>query len=518
MRDTTSPEILALVGLTRSGATPLHRQLYDGLRQAILEGLLRAGQRVPATRLFAMELEVSRLTVLTAYEQLLHEGYLEARVGSGTFVSATLPDDALHAESPRRGGVRPRDAAAGKAVAAGQARSVGAMSPAARRRDEGLGLRPFRVGLPALDMFPTALWSRLVTRRARGLTAAQMAYGNPAGLGVLRAAIASHLRSARRVRCEAEQIIIVSGSQAALRLCASVLLRNGGVAAVEEPGYEGARAALTAGGGKLVPVPVDAEGIDVNYLETIEADERLAYVTPSHQYPLGMSMSATRRMAVLDWARRREAWILEDDYDSEYRYVSRPLGALQGMEPDTDATMQRRVIYIGTFSKVLFPALRVGYLVVPPSLHESFIAARDAMDLFPSTLYQLTLADFITEGHFARHLRRMRGIYVDRRDAMLDGLVRHCTGLLTIENADAGLHVATRLPPGMDDVSIVRDLSAHGLSATALSPCYRGPDAQAGLLLGFGGSREPALRRATRLLGEVLREKAEMRGARWTSR
>jgi len=332
-----------------------------------------------------------------------------------------------------------------------------------------------------------------------------MAYGDPAGLGVLRAAIASHLRSARRVRCEENDVIVVSGSQAALRLCANVLLTRESRAAIEEPGYPGARAALTAGGATVVPVPVDADGIDVDRLDALGDGVRAVYVTPSHQYPLGMLMSAARRLALLEWARRRSAWIIEDDYDSEYRYVSRPLGSLQGMEPHSDATAQRRVIYIGTFSKVLFPALRLGYVVVPPSLHEAFIEARECIDLFPPTLYQLTLADFITEGHFARHLRRMRGIYRGRRDALLDGFTRHCTGLLTMENSDAGLHVATRLPPGADDVSIVSQLSARGLSATALSPCYDGPDPQPGLLLGFGGSRESVLRRSMRVLAEVLR-------------
>ena len=499
MRRTTSPEILALVTLDRAREITLHRQLYDGLRRAILEGLLRPGERVPATRQFATELGISRFTVLTAYQQLLHEGYLEARVGSGTFVSASLPDDALHAARAAN------EAVSAQQTAIKRKRSpVLSAGPSERRLDRGGGLRPFHISLPALDAFPHAEWARLVSRNARGLTPANMAYGDPAGLAVLRSAIAAHLRSARRVRCEADEVIIVSGSQAALRLCASVLLTRESRAAIEEPGYPGARAALTAGGATLVPVPVNAEGIDVDRLEALGDSIRAVYVTPSHQYPLGMSMSATRRLAILEWARRRRAWVIEDDYDSEYRYVSRPLGSLQGMEPDSDAMAQRRVIYIGSFSKVLFPALRLGYLVVPPALHEAFIEARECIDLFPPTLYQLTLADFITEGHFARHLRRMRGIYRGRRDALLDGFARHCSGLLTMENSDAGLHVATRLPSGANDVSIVTRLSARGLSATALSPCYDGPDPQPGLLLGFGGSREPVLRRSMRVLAEVL--------------
>jgi GntR family transcriptional regulator/MocR family aminotransferase len=211
-------------------------------------------------------------------------------------------------------------------------------------------------------------------------------------------------------------------------------------------------------------------------------------------------MSAPRRLALLDWARRRDAWIIEDDYDSEYRYVSRPLGALQGMDD------HGRVIYVGTFSKVLFPALRVGYLVVPPMLWDAFITAREALDVFSPTLYQLALADFITEGHFARHLRRMRGIYQRRHDALLDGLARHCDGMLTMHNADAGLHVATTLADGIDDVEVIRRLRARNLTAMALSICYIGRERRNGLLLGFGGFSEGRLAYATRALGELLRD------------
>ena len=306
-----------------------------------------------------------------------------------------------------------------------------------------------------------------------------------------------------RVRCEAEQVLIVSGSQAALRLATAVLLARGDRVAVEEPGYPGARAALGAGGAGLVPVPVDEEGMSVASLRRRGGRVRAAYVTPSHQYPLGRSMTAARRLALLDWARRGGAWVLEDDYDSEYRYVSRPLGALQGMDG------HGRVIYIGTFSKVLFPALRVGYLVVPPSLWQRFIDAREAFDLFSPTLYQLALAEFLREGHLARHLRRMRGVYLERREALLSGLARHCGDRLTLHNADAGLHVAVLLPAGLDDADVVRRMAERGLTATALSTCYVGTARRSGLLLGFGGSTERRLLEATRVLGEVLRDSGQ---------
>jgi GntR family transcriptional regulator/MocR family aminotransferase len=482
MSSPASPQLLALLPLDRHLGVPLHRQIYDGLRRAILDGMLRAGERVPSTRDLAAGLEVSRFPVLTAYEQLLHEGYLEGRVGSGTFVRAALPDDALRAIPARS--IRGRDAA------------PPAIEPGPR--DEG-GLRPFRVSLPALDEFPRAVWSRLVARHARRLSPEHMAYGDPAGLGALRSAVAEHLRTARAVRCEAGQVLIVSGSQAALRLCATVLLGRGDLVAVEEPGYPGARAALVTSGAELAPVPVDGEGMDPAALRALGPRVRAACVTPSHQYPLGVSMSAARRLELLEWAERHDAWVLEDDYDSEYRYVSRPLGALQGM------STAGRVVYVGTFSKVLFPAVRVGYLVVPPGLRDAFVDAREALDIFSPTLYQLVVADFLAEGHFARHLRRMRAVYLRRRQALLDGIARHCGGMLAVHNADAGLHVATLLPDGFDDLEVVRRMTERGLTAIPLSTCYAGEARRSGLLLGFGGSDERALAAATQMLGEILR-------------
>ncbi len=468
----------------RTSGVPLHRQVSEGLRRAILDGLLRPGQRVPSTRALAAELGVSRLPVLSAYDQLLHEGYLTARTGSGTFVAAALPDDLLRSPVP-------------------QARTVSrrVSHPPPPARDSG-GLGPFRMSLPALDQFPHALWARLVARHAHALNHAQMAYGDPAGVVPLREAIADHLRTARAVRCEAEQVLITSGSQAALRLATAVLLSRGDRVAVEEPTYPGARAALGASGSELVSVPVDTEGMSVASLRRRGERVRAAYVTPSHQYPLGTSMTAAPRLALLDWACRQDAWVLEDDYDSEYRYVSRPIGALQGMGAD------ERVIYVGTFSKVLFPAVRVGYLVVPQSLWHRFIDAREAFDLFSPTLYQLALAEFLREGHFARHLRRMRAVYLDRRDALLAGLARYCGSRLTVHNADAGLHLAVLLPDGLDDRDVVRRMAGRGLTATALSTCYAGKNRRSGLLLGFGGSTGRRLFEASRVLGEVLRERS----------
>jgi GntR family transcriptional regulator/MocR family aminotransferase len=485
-RASASPPILAHLPIRRGTGTPLHRQIYDGLRRAILEGLLRPGQRIPSTRGLATELGVSRLPVLAAYEQLLHEGYLTGRTGAGTFVSDALPDETL------RPGPAARTTGRSPATPASVERRL-------RERHQP-GLRPFRMNLPALDEFPHVIWSRLVARHAHAMTAPMMAYGDPAGVAGLRVAVAEHLRTARAVRCEADNVLMVSGSQAGLTIAAHVLLSPGDAIAIEEPGYLGAHAAFRGAGIELIPVPVDDEGLDVAALYRTGRRVRSVYITPSHQYPLGPSMSASRRLALLEWAERRDAWIIEDDYDSEYRYVSRPLGALQGMSDG------RRVVYIGTFSKVLFPAVRVGYLVVPPALWDDFIRMRDAVDIFTPTLYQLALADFIREGHFARHLRRMRLLYQRRRDALLEGLARHCAELVTVHNADAGLHLAAVLHSGARDIAVIRRMTEQGLSAMPLSTCYLEGNKQQGLLLGFGGFDERRVMGATRQLRDVLLE------------
>ena len=305
------------IPVDRAATAPLYRQIYRGVRAAILDGRLSHGQRLPSTRTLANELGVSRLPVLTAYDQLLHEGYLVGRVGAGTYVALSIADrhDRAATQTPARssGEVRDRLPPPGPA---GQ-------DPAALS-----SLGPFRVGLPALDLFPRRAWSRLVSRHARQLPTELMAYGGPAGHLPLRAAVAEYLRAARGVRCEPEQILVVAGSQMALQLCASVLLHAKDVACVEDPGYPGAWSALGTRGSTLRAVPVDDGGLMVRALERRGARVRLAYVTPSHQYPLGMAMAASRRLELLEWARRHDAWILEDDYDSEYRFASRPLGAL----------------------------------------------------------------------------------------------------------------------------------------------------------------------------------------------
>jgi len=468
----------------KDSGVPYYQQIYRGLLAAILDGRVETHQRLPSTRSLALELGISRLPVLYAYEQLLHEGYLTGRVGAGTFV-ASLGAARRDRTLSRSGTGRPRPPQMEPA-------------PESRDGDHDRALAPLRVGLPALDIFPRTTWARLVARHARRLSPQLMAYGGPAGYAPLRATIASYLRAARGLNCDATQVVIVAGSQMALRLCASALLRRGDVVGMEDPGYPGARIALGDTGATVRGVPVDDGGLSVDALSRFRSRLRLVYITPSHQYPLGMAMTAARRLALLEWARRQDVWLVEDDYDSEYRFASRPLGALQGMDDS------ERVIYVGTFSKVMFPSLRLGYVVVPRPLLARFLEARDAFDLFSPTLYQAALTDFIEEGHFARHVRRMRAVYTKRRDALVSALDRHLRGRLQIVNTEAGMHLCVRLGPGLNDVAVAEAAAAHGLSPIALSTCYLEADARPGLVLGFGGSSEPQLDRAVAVLSKVL--------------
>lgn len=481
--------IVPVIAVDRASAKPLHRQIYEGFREAIVERRLRAGQRLPSTRGLAAELGISRIPVLQAFEQLLAEGYFESRTGAGTFVAGSLPDD-LSTASDRPGRGRPAARPGRRAVSRAPEVLLGA-DP----KPWLAGWGAFRVSQPAVDRFPLQIWSGLVTRHSRNPRSRQMFYGDPMGYRPFREAVAEYLRTARAVRCDAEQILVVSGSQQALDISARVLLEPHSQVWVEEPGYDGARDVLRMAGARLVPVPVDDEGLDVAAGIARCPQARAAYVTPSHQYPLGMTMSASRRLQLLDWAQRGGAWVIEDDYDSEYRYGSFPVAALQGIDQDS------RVIYIGTFSKVLFPALRIGYIVVPADLAGRFAAVREAMDIFPPTLYQAVLADFLGEGHFGRHLRRMRLLYGERRAVLVEALRQEIGDALRVVGDAAGLHLTARLPAGVDDRAIAEQAARQGLWVMPLSACCLDAPSR-GLVLGYGGtSRTEILDGVRRLRG-----------------
>jgi GntR family transcriptional regulator/MocR family aminotransferase len=486
-----APGILPAITIDRTAASPLYRQIYDGYREAIVDRRLRGGQRLPSTRALAVALRISRIPVLNAFEQLLAEGYFESRRGSGTFVAASLP-----AEAPAK------DSSAAHPTVKGPGPRVVAHRPAAALRSTPEpwlgGYGAFRLSEPAMDHFPLAVWSRLVARNCRGTARGEMAYGSAMGFLRFRAAIAAYLRTARAVRCEAEQIMVVSGSQQALEITARVLLDPGQSVWVEEPGYEGAHDALGMAGARIVPVPVDEGGLDVAAGMARDPRARAAYVTPSHQYPLGFTMRPDRRLQLLDWAQATGAWLIEDDYDSEYRYESQPISALQGLDRDA------RVIYIGTFSKVLFPAVRIGYLVIPPDLVGRFSAVRAAMDICPPGLNQAVLADFIAEGHFARHLRRTRAIYAERRGAMVEALHRELGPRLEVVGAQAGIHLTAILAEGAEDRAISERAARDGLWVMALSSRYLGPPTRQGLVLGYGGTSVEQIPDAVRRLRRIM--------------
>jgi len=489
-----------LINLDGESRTPLYRQLYDSLRRAILAGQLAPGTRLQSSREMAAELNVSRNTVVSAFEQLLAEGYLEGQVGSGTYVSRALPEDLLNVRSVTRRFTRatggpPELSARGKTFAA-LARGV------ARSPDI---VRPFQPGISALDCFPFDIWSKLASKHWRRPADGLLSYGEPQGHAPLRRAVASYLGLSRAVRCTPEQVIIVDGAQMAFDLVARVLLDPGDAAWIEEPGYPGARAALAAAGARLVHVPVDAEGLDVAAGAVLEPKARLIYATPSHQFPLGMTMSLARRLALLGWASRAGAWIVEDDYDSEYRYEGRPLASLQGLDNEG------RVIYVGTFSKILFPSLRLGYVVVPPNLVDALVAARSTAGRHSPSVEQAVLTDFIEEGHFGRHIRRMRTLYRERQSALVRALEREAGDIFAVEPSAAGIHLVVRLPEGFDDREVSREALARGVEARPLSLFYSQSPRRGGLELGYAAFNERELRRGAARLAAAVRACASRR-------
>jgi GntR family transcriptional regulator/MocR family aminotransferase len=459
--------------------TPMYRQLYDWFRRAIIAGQMRPGQRVPSSRGLATELKISRIPVLNAYEQLLAEGYFETFVGAGTCVARSIADDTLSPPTVKAGKGQ-QEIAEKRGPRRLSRRGVALTHIPAQSWLDNLGA--FRMSLPALDQFPIGIWSKLVARHSRRPQRGIMAYGDAMGYLPFREAIAEYLGAARGVRCESSQIVVTTGSQQALQISAQVLLDPKDRVCMEEPGYPGARQAFMTVGAQLIPVRVDQEGMNVAEIIRRGHHARAVYITPSHQYPLGMAMSAARRMLLLNWAVRTGAWIIEDDYDSEYRFGSRPIASLQGL--DTDG----RVIYVGTFSKALFPALRLGYVVVPKDLVPAFSAARDAADVFSATLYQAVLTDFIREGHFARHIRRMRMLYMERRRSLVNAIQIQMGDTTEVIGAEAGIHLVALLPPGTDDVAVSKKAAQLGISAMPLSVCYLKPPARGGLILGYGGA------------------------------
>jgi GntR family transcriptional regulator / MocR family aminotransferase len=484
---------LATIQLERGANEPLHRQLYDGLREAILTGNLEPGTRLPATRTLADDLALSRNTVLTAFEQLSAEGYLESRVGDGTYIAHALPDAALHAEA-RVQQAAPLQARSRKLSRRGELLTATPVTVNRQRRDGA-----FRHGIGALEAFPYETWARLEARHWKNPPRELLAYSDPAGYAPLREVIAAHLRATRAVRCDASQVIVTTGSQQGLDLAARVLLDPGDAAWLEDPGYIGARGAFTASGAKVISVPVDREGLDVQAGLTLKPDAKLVYVTPSHQYPLGVTMSLGRRLQLLEWASQAGAWVLEDDYDSEYRYAGRPLASLQGLDRDA------RVIYLGTFSKVLMPGLRLGYVVAPPDLVSAFVSARALMDRNSAGVPQAVLKDFMLDGHFSRHIRRTRIMYAQRQEVLLQAARVHLNGLLEVKPAESGMHLIGWLPDGISDIDASSAAAKHDVEALPLSAYSERALEPQGLMLGYAAVKPEEINDGAKRLGKALR-------------
>lgn len=501
-------ETLFTLNLPAQSSAPLHRQVYEQIRTAILTGRLRSQQKLPASRQLAQSLGVSRTTITQSYDQLISEGYLKTRRGAGTFVSAEIPDDLLN---PPEGAKTPQRSAQLPSRLASQLPSQKSTSPpplsaygqrlltTAQPSQQTQNTLSFRYWRPDLSLFPVKQWQRLVNRHSLSSTAWMTYSDEPLGYEPLRSAIATYLSQARAVACQPEQIIITQGTQQALGLIAQVLLNEGDAIAIEDPGYLSARRVFSSHGALPVPIPVDEQGITVDALKrTGQLSPKLVYVTPSHQFPTGVLMSLPRRLALLEWAQQTGGMIVEDDYDSEYRYGGRPIPALQGLDT------YQRVLYVGTFSKVMFPALRLGYMVLPPSLVPVFRRAKWVCDRQCSLLHQAALAEFINEGHLAKHIRRMRTVYAQRREVLVSEL--QTLGVVDILGDPAGLHVMARLPEAQKFAARAAD---NGVSLFSAAPYYclgedispeEKSERERAFVFGFGGLSEGEIRTAIALI------------------
>lgn len=461
--------------------------VFETLRKGILAGTFAPGTRLPATRAMADEAGVARQTVVLAYERLAAEGYVNPRAGSGTYVTSDLPDAAPAAARP------PRDAAEALSRRGTELAALPVM--AASKTLPGFPL--LTVGVPAPDLFPAAAWLRCTARVLKAAVSDFAGYPPPQGMPSLRLQIAAHLAATRGLVADPENIIVTSGTQQALRLAAELLLDPGDVAWVEDPGYIAGRGALLSAGIAIVPVPSDADGIDVAAGIRAAPCARLALVAPSHATPLGGALPIGRRLALLDWASRARAWVLEDDCDSEFRWEGKPLPPLAALDP------AGRVIYCGTFSKTLAPALRVGFMVVPPPLVAAFVRLHALSDRGTGGLTQAVLAEFMRDGLLAPHIRRMRTEYARRRTALLDAIARHAPGLEPVM-APGGLHQVVMLPPGTDEAALVVACQARGLAVAPLSAYHAGAMPSAGLVMGFAGLPVTMAGDAARRLGAAL--------------
>ena len=485
--------LLLSVRIDHASPRPVSTQLTMMLRELILSGGFSAGDRLPASRTLARELALSRTTVIEAFDRLTAEGLIESRVGAGTYVSRALDADRPRPPAPNVVAIGARAPRLSRATEQ-------SLDRLAERSRLPSAARAFTTALPAFDAFPMAQWARLSAKHWRGNRNAAMGYGEPCGDPHLRQAIAAHLRANRGITCDAEQIFICGGAQQAFSLIGSILLNPGDRVWFENPGAIGARNSLIAAGADLVPVPVDGQGLRVDEGLRMSPRFRLAFVTPSHQQPLGMVMSLERRFALLHAAEQAGAWIVEDDYDGEFPFGGSPLPTLKSV----DAT--GLVIYVGTFSKSLFPSLRLGFLLAPPALVGTLNAMMSrVLPGVPSSV-QGVVAEFIDEGHFASHIRRMRRIYAERHEALCAAAGRRLRGLLEVVPSHSGLHTIGLLDPALSELDVSQAAGRRDITVSPIARYSIAPVPERGLVLGFGGIRPPEIAAGVDVLAEVLEE------------
>lgn len=485
---------LGSINLDRKSQTPLHGQIYKELRHKILTRELLPGERLPSTRVMAQEIGVGRNTVINAFNQLISEGYLESTVGSGTVVTTSLPENMItdHSRKYRK------NEGSGNAAGRKPKFSKNVESLLQVPFLENAKLKPFTPALPAIEEYFIKTWESIMIKTWRKMSRSQFGYASAIGYTPLREVIASYLRTARGVKCRSDQVIITNGAQQALNLTAQLLLNHDDTVWIEDPCYNGAKAAFSSISSNIIPLPIDASGISIEKGLQEAPQARLVYISPSNQFPLGVTMGLQRRLEIIKWAVDNHSWIIEDDYDSEFRYSGSPVMALQGIDHSD------RVIYIGTFSKVLYPSLRLGYMVVPENLIKPFHTLRAHADRGSAIFEQIVLHEFIKQGYFARHIRRMKKIYSERRKAMIAAMEKHLKGVIEPSSGEAGLHIVTILPRGVDDQRISRLLKEAGYDVPPLSAYYIARPETGGLLFGFTALDASEMDRTFREIAPII--------------
>ncbi|MCL5030410.1 MAG: PLP-dependent aminotransferase family protein [Bacteroidetes bacterium] len=488
-------EELPLVGiqLNFSSDVPLYKQLYTLLREAILTGRFKGGQKLPGTRTFSNELNISRNTVVQAFEQLIIEGYLTGKIGAGTFITNDIPDkifDSRKTQPSTKNKIKSTNFNIGK---------KNVHSNLIHRNIFEDKIIPFQNGLPSLEDFPFSTWLKIINRNGTYLPYLQFGYKDSTGYKPLKDAVANYLQTYRAVNCTAEQIVIINGSQQGLDLISRVMLKEKKNVLLEDPGYFGTRASVLSAKVNIFPVPVDEDGINIDYAIKNYPKSDFIYTTPSHQFPLGTTLSISRRLKLLEYAKKNNAWIIEDDYDSEFRYNGSPLPSLQGMDKFN------RILYIGTFSKVLFPGLRLGYLVLPSvEMVEPFAVAKSIADRQSPIFDQIVLSKFIEEGHFTKHIRKMRMLYKERQDFLIDEIKKEIGNLLKVNPSNAGMHIVAWLPEKYNDKKVSSLAKENNLIVYPLSEYKLRFNQKPALVIGYTGFNKNKLKAGVFRLKKIL--------------